>query len=251
MMRKKFVKVCGILFLFIFLLTGCGGDFPDMTREQEDMVGEFAAMQLLKYDANNRSRLVSQEEVEAREQQLLQKKQWEEEQKAKQDQKGMDPVADTPIVDKTQEPNDDGESLEEFFDLPEGVTITYGGNEICESYYPHNSEVSESLEVSASEGKELLVLKFVIANQTQADQTIDILSQNVVFHVTVNDAFTRNALTTMLPGEDMSTYKDNIPAGGSAAVVLLVELDADIGDNVSTVSLKLKNELKTDTIQLQ
>ena len=38
---------------------------PDLTDEQMDAVGEYAGLLLVKYDANNRIRLLPREDVEA------------------------------------------------------------------------------------------------------------------------------------------------------------------------------------------
>ena len=63
-MKKRFLS--GLFFIcFVFLLTGCGAQMPDLTDEQMDAVGEYAGLLLVKYDANNRIRLLPREDVEA------------------------------------------------------------------------------------------------------------------------------------------------------------------------------------------
>ena len=50
--------VCGALLCTMMLsMTACGNEIPDLTEEESQRVGEYAAVTLLKYDANNRSRL--------------------------------------------------------------------------------------------------------------------------------------------------------------------------------------------------
>ena len=44
----------------------CGNEIPDLTEEESQRIGEYAAVTLLKYDANNRSRLVDPEVVIAK-----------------------------------------------------------------------------------------------------------------------------------------------------------------------------------------
>ena len=54
--------VCGALLCAMMLsMTACGNEIPDLTEEESQRVGEYAAVTLLKYDANNRSRLVDPE----------------------------------------------------------------------------------------------------------------------------------------------------------------------------------------------
>lgn len=247
-MKKNNFKAWAAVTSMVMLLTGCGSSFPDMTEEQEDMVGEYAAMLLIKYDANNRSRLVSREDVEAREAELLKKQQQEEARKAQKEKKNKD-KDQTATVQDGQKINDNTvDSMEAFFALPDGVTITYAGNELCSSY-PANSEESEYPVVDAVEGRQLLVLKFNLSNQSPTEQAIDILSQNVTFRVTVNGDYSRNTLLTMME-DDFSTYTGTLSAGESVNVVLLTEVDYDVAEHLASVSLKLKNESNTYTIQL-
>ena len=47
-------------------MTACGNEIPDLTEAESQRVGEYAAVTLLKYDANHRSRLVDPEIVIAK-----------------------------------------------------------------------------------------------------------------------------------------------------------------------------------------
>ena len=244
-MRKNYVKTSAVMAAMIFALTGCGAAIPDMTQEEEQMVGEYAAMLLLQYNANNRSRLVSREEVEAEElkqAELEEKKRTEEVASQAQEEEEAAETEQQTIVNAIGNP-------EEFFELPDGIVISYIGYEVCDSY-PQDDESSTYFALDATEGKRLVVLKFNMENQSQTEQHIDILSQNAVMRVLVNGSYSRNVLTTMLM-DDMSTYVDDIPAGDTVQLVLLTELDHDVAESISTLMLSLKNETKTCTIQLK
>lgn len=247
-MKKGYMKASALMASMVLVLTGCGGDFPNMTQEEEQIIGEYAANILLRYDANNRSRLVSREEVAERDAELSQK---EEQQTPEQTQTGMDPVEDTPVIEIGEEPTSGVTigSLEEFYGLPEGVKITYQGNEIHSSY-SQAAEENDYFALDASEGKKLLVLKFKIENQSQAEQSIDLLSRSIIIRTTVNGNNDYNVLTTMLMN-DMSTYVGTVTAGEGVDVVLLAEVDSDISDSITTLSINLKDDSKACTIQLQ
>lgn len=250
-MGKTYVKGYVVATAMIFLMTGCGSKPVNMTPEQEALVGEYAAMALLRHDADNRSRLVSQEEVEARDQELLLKEQErQKEEQKKEEQEGMDPVEETPVIDAggKADDNTDG-SMEAFFGLPEGITISYTGQEICDSY-PADGDGNEYFALDASAGKRLLVLKFDVMNQSQTDQTVDMLSKNPVIQITVNGSYTRFALTTMLM-DDLSTYKGEVAAGSTTPLVLLTELDSDVAEAVSSVTLSMKDDADNYKVQLQ
>ena len=70
-----------------------------------------------------------------------------------------------------------------------------------------------------------------------------------MYRVTINDSYTRIALTTMLLN-DVSTYIKELPAQSGEEVVLLVELEQETADSITSISIKMKNESKTYTIQV-
>lgn len=67
MTENKKRIVCGALLCVMALgMTACGNEIPDLTEAESQRVGEYAAVTLLKYDANHRSRLVDPEIVIAK-----------------------------------------------------------------------------------------------------------------------------------------------------------------------------------------
>ena len=245
-MRKKIVRAIAQAGAVIFLLTGCSS-MPELTPEQEEAIGEYAAVTLMKYDANNRSRLVDLSTVEVPETLA------EESQETEAPAAETDSSAETPTTEAAPETNvpenNEAASMEAFFGLPQGVTVTYQG---CNTFqvYPDENEGSEYFMLEASEGNSLLVLAFTIANQTGSDVEVNLLEENIIYRITVNGDTTRNALMTMLLN-DMSTYRDTIAAGESADVVLIAEMDQGVLSSVSSISLRLRSETESYTIQLQ
>jgi len=250
MMKKRYLRLSIIAIIMVSILTGCGTVFPDVTAEEQQLIGEYAATMLLKYDANARSRLVSREEVAAIEQK---RQELEEARKEFAQQNGMDPVENTPVIEIGQGGSSvsggDSEQAEDFLGLPQGVKITYQGREICDSY-PENGEMDSFFTLDATEGRKLLVLNFSLENTTQSNVPVDILGQNVIMRVTMNEKLTRNVLVTMLE-EDFSTYRGEIPAGQSVDVVLLVEVEDDMAGSLSALQLGIKKNGETCTILLQ
>ncbi len=228
----------------VFGFTGCGNAIPDMSGEEEQQVSEYAALMLLKYDANNRSRLVDlalfPEEPEQTEPPA-------EETQPETEGQGMGPVADTPVTELPQEGTAVSEgtvgSEGEFFSLPEGVSLDFNGTQTCKSY-PPEGETNGYLAVDAAEGESLLVLQYTLNNQSGTDQTVDLLGQKAVIRVTINGELTEFAQTTMLEN-DLATYSGTIGAGQSKELVLIVEIDQETADNISSVSINLKNDANT------
>ena len=251
-MKQDYIKGFIAASAVVALLTGCGSSMPDMTADQEWAIGEYAGLTLLRYDAGNRSRLVPYEQVEERQQKLLAIKQRDEQQEMlQQDTENTENAgAETPeiMAGENTESNTVG-TMEAFFGLPEGVTISYVGSEVCDSYPEDNSE-NDYFSLDAAAGKKLLVLKFNLTNQSQEDQQIDILSQSNVIRIKVNGSVTRSALVTMLMN-DLSTYRATVAAGENVETVLVADLDEDTAANLSTVTLQLTNDTNTYMVQLQ
>ena len=239
--------VCGALLCAMMLsMTTCGNEIPDLTEEESQRIGEYAAVTLLKYDANNRSRLVDPEVVIAK----LEKEAAKETTKASQEEGKAEETGSTGTTEVTM-PTAQEEitaSMEDFFGLPEGVSITYEDYMVADSY-PEDGVEDDYFALDASMGKKLLVLRFHLTNGSEQEETIDLLNTNSRYIITVNDSIRANALTTMLPN-DMSTYEETLEPGQLQGLVLLLEVNEDVADAVQTIALRLKNASNEYTIQL-
>jgi len=139
-------------------------------------------------------------------------------------------------------------SLEDFFGLAEGVTLTYRDYQIADSY-PEDGSAEDYFALDASTGKKLLILNFELTNGTDQEENVDFLSTASRYIITVNDGTRGNALTTMLPN-DMSTYVETMAPGETQGLVLLLEVNEDMANGIQNISLRLKNTSNEYTIQL-
>ena len=182
-------------------MTACGNEIPDLTEAESQRVGEYAAVTLLKYDANHRSRLVDPEIVIAKLEKDAARETGRQE-NAQTEEKPAESTASEAKAPTAQE--DITTSLEDFFGLAEGVTLTYRDYQIADSY-PEDGSAEDYFALDASTGKKLLILNFELTNGTDQEENVDFLSTASRYIITVNDGTRGNALTTMLPN-DMSTY---------------------------------------------
>ncbi len=216
----------GILFLISCMalsMGGCGNAIPDMTDEQMDVIGEYAAITLLKYDANNRSRLVDLSEYEEKAEETITQPEVQEPSQESEEPGSIgnpenaenenEPVIVEPVI----------ATMEEVLTLPAGVAVTYRGMDICDSY-PEEQAEDAFFYLEASAGKKLAVLKFLIDNQSAAIQDIDFLHSENIYRLKAEDNYVRNALTTMLL-DDMVSYIGTLQPGNTQELVLLFELD--------------------------
>ena len=244
-MMKRIFKGSMVYVAVMLMMTGCGNQIPELSKEEMEQVGEYAALTLLKYDTNHRSRLVDEALVEEYEKEL--------EEKAKQEAMtptpkptpvGMDPVADTPVIEKTQEPVLASPiSIEECLGLPTGLQIAYQGYTI-ETSYPKDDSAKEYFVLDAAE-----VLDFTVENQGTNDEKVNLFSTDSFFVITINDGESYNAQTTMLLN-DLSTYVGTLEQGTSQDMVLMFEVEQEVADNISKLTLQYKKESTIDTILL-
>lgn len=246
MTENKKRIVCGALLCAMALgMTACGNEIPDLTEEESQRVGEYAAVTLLKYDANNRSRLVDPEIVIAK----LEKDAARETGRQENAQTEEKPAeSNTSEIEAPAAQEDIAASLEDFFGLAAGVTLTYKDYQVADSY-PEDGSADDYFALDASTGKKLLILNFELTNGTDQEENVDFLSTASRYIITVNDGTRGNALTTMLPN-DMSTYVETMASGETQGLVLLLEVNEDMANGIQNISLRLKNASNEYTIQL-
>ena len=102
--------------------------------------------------------------------------------------------------------------------------------------------------MDASNGMQLLVLKFNAQNLTAEDQALNMMSYRATFRVSVNGEASKGALATMLVN-DMQTYDSVIPAGSSVDMVSIVEVPQ--GTNPNTIDFILRGGEQDGTLHLQ
>lgn len=230
----------------VLLMTGCGAILPEMTDEESNLIGEYAAITLLKYDANSRSRLVDLTQVEEKTEADVSSVPETPSPEESPTQQAPD-ISDTPVIDNRDENNYGTDSVESFLELPEGVSVVYTGYQLCQSY---PEEENRYFALDAAEGKELLVLCFSLQNNSGTTHELNLMERRDNYKLTINGNYSKTALPTMLIN-DLAAYKGTIPDGGAEEVVLVIEIEPEQVSTVETIALRLKNESKTSTIQLQ
>ena len=239
--------MAGTLLIGMLCLSGCG-DYPDLTESQVERAGEYAAMTLLKYDSQKRSRLMTLEDMQAEEQRRLAWKkaasQVRKEEESSEEESSESGQESQTEKQSGQEKGSYGK-LEDGFVLPDGMTISYTGYSLCD-VYPEDD--SGFFAVPAAPGKENLVLYFSVANGSDGAQKLDLAGLSNLYRATVNDSYTRTNLATLLD-MDLDTYQGLIGPGEEAEMVLLFEVDE--GTRVDSLKLRIKNERIESTILLE
>lgn len=244
-MKKVCTFLCGIM--AAALMSGCGAQMPDLTQEETNMISEYAVGVLLKYDKYHSSRLVDTTEYDAAEADTSEEvPEQPSEEQPEQEEISTD---DTEVVDVSQdeEAAQIPATIEEYYGI-EGFTFQYTGYELAQNYPPDAAETDVFFAMDATDGMQLLVLKFAVTNTGSADQTLSMLEHGARFRVSVNGGATQGALATMLLN-DMQTFDNMIPAGSSEELVAIVEIPQS--DSVETIEFILRGGEENATIVLQ
>lgn len=242
-MKRACKLLCGIM--AASLLTGCGSTMPDLTQEETDLISEYAVGVLLKYDKYHSGRLVDTTDYETAEDVA----QTEEPEVAEQPEEEEVPVDDAEVVDVSQDEETIAipATIEEYYGLQD-FTFQYTGYELAQSYPPDADENNVFFSMDATEGMQLLVLKFTAFNTGSFDQTLNMLERGARFRVSVNGESSKGALATMLLN-DMQTYNDMVPAGSMVELVSIVEVPQSM--SVNSIEFILRGGEENAVMNLQ
>lgn len=240
-MKSLKVKMAALLAAAVFMLAGCGEALYVLTPEEEAGIVSYASHAVAKFN-----KLQQKGEIFVR-QDVLDKEDGTEEEET---QESLDSEENSPEgggeTGPAQNSSQGGEAgtvaLGTALDLG-AVQANYTGSSLCVTY-----EKSDVFVIDAADGKQLLALNVTLANPSSQDLHVDILAMTPTFQVTVNEAETAMAQTTILPN-DLSTYQGDLLAGESHETVLLFQIPQEIQE-ISSLQLKVTMNGVTNTVNL-
>ena len=103
--------------------------------------------------------------------------------------------------------------------------------------------------LNAAKGNNLIIMKFVIKNNTNENLDIDISKISPEYIVTVNNSSSIKAMSTILLN-DLSSYKTSLAGRESKNVVLIFEAAASILSSVDSIDLAVKVNGNSSYIEL-
>lgn len=227
------------------LMTGCA-TVPDLTQTETELISEYAVGVLLKYDKGHGRRLVDTTGYD-----LVEETEEPEPEPPVEETPEEPELEETPeVVDVSQDEETAqpaASSVEAYYGIP-NIMISYTGWEMVDSYPPQAEDETPFFSMDASQGMQLLVLKFNAQNLTGEDQTLNMMGYRATFRISVNGEASKGALATMLVN-DMQTFDSVIPAGSSVDMVSIVEVPQ--GTNPNTIDFILRGGEQDGTLHLQ
>lgn len=235
-MKKARAKLgMGLLLSALMLTTGCGDKAIQLTEEEEELIVNYAAHVVSKFNTRQPDGLVHVE-VPAEDMDTSEE---------------TEPIEEMTETDVGQLPDGAQEMTSENIEQPEkevpearqatltealgltGVEALVTSTELKSSYIE-----KEYYAMDASAGNMYLIVHVVLKNNGDAETNCDMLAMAPQFGAEVNGMMTVPAETTILLN-DLSTYQGIIPAGDSEETVLLFQVPADTVTQVDSLTLNL------------
>lgn len=232
---KKYISCAAIAMLTMSLLTGCSSGI-ELTDEENDMVAEYMATALLKYDSQYEASLIYAEAAESvKEEEPFVPVDTMEEDKKVEDTQTSNEASGESENNGSEEENLQVEATATLKDIfkSKNYEVSFAGVKECETY---KEEGNEYFIVEAPSDCKLVVVQFAIKNTSGKDIAVALADENILYSFSAKGISGEKPLLTALMG-DLQYYNETIPAGKSKEAVILfaVNKNADISDGTVTL----------------
>ena len=229
-MNRKRIGFIAAIFVLTFAMTSCGTQLYEMTDEEQQLIVDYSAHVLAKYNIYQSDGMTSaslQEETEPADDTVTEDTEsGDEKTNAVQtdDKSGQASVSDDTAVPSV--------SIAKAIGY-DNLAVTYGGITESPTYKEGNYYSME-----AGSGNKYAIMKFTISNTTGADAEVDLFNNGRTYTARFADGKDYPAEGTFLT-YSLTTYQGTLNAAGSVDVVLLFKIPADaLCDNASLYVFK-------------
>ena len=96
----------------------------------------------------------------------------------------------------------------------------------------------------------LIVLKFVVTNNSGSQAALDMMGKNLSYRCLINEKTGVNVqVTALLNG--LNTYNGTFEAGESKEMVLVFQVNEEVSANINNISLYVAKDSKTSVIAIK
>ena len=246
-MKMKQKKCRGLLLLVLgcLMLTGCGEAPYELTDEEQQLIVSYSSHVVSKFNRYQKDGLTYVPDVEEEVPETEVVTETEQIPETEDVQENTESIGTENSVESTEveEPAEETTMDSVFEDM--GVTFTYLGNEVTDSYME-----DDTYAVNAGIGKKLLVLKFNLENHTEEEIVLDNMASDDVYSAKYimesGKAYNAKAVMTLLMN-DFTTYEGVIEPEKAMEVVIVFEIPAE---TVSVEHLELKIQRNDNIFQI-
>lgn len=241
MIRKKLALL--ILSLCAVFLTGCE-KAVDLTDEETQLIAEYAAELLLKYDVNYVDRMdegyrkaeeMSSEALEnAMNGEITTEVSTD---NVVTEEKTTEQSTETGVEDVQSEEETTIRTEKNIAAIAgiEGAKITFREYSVVDKY-PTAGEQSDFLYLEASEGYQLLVLHFDVENTTSDILPVSLIDKELEYRIVCNSSKAANPMLTILM-DDLGTLETNVEPDTPQEAVLIFQISEEMQDDLETLDL--------------
>ncbi|MBE5941416.1 MAG: hypothetical protein E7264_02620 [Lachnospiraceae bacterium] len=256
MIRKSIILV--MISFCILGLTGCT-KVIDLTDEETQLIAEYAAELLLKYDINYVDKI---EEGQKKEDELLSEMMQTTQETTQMPTEEVEESTD--VSEEKEEPASEQETTQSdvIDDKPavqvetdiakvlgmDDVTITFRDYAIVDKY-PATDEQGEFIYLEASQGYQLLVLHFDVKNTTSDIVNLSLIDKEIDYRIVCNDTKAAKPMLTILMN-DLGTYEMNVEPDIQEEAVLIFQVSDGMKDILETIDLYVTYNDSESKIQI-
>ncbi len=227
-------KCYALILVVVLMLTGCVSEL-NITEQESNMVAEYIAKTLLKYDKKYDEELIEEVQVTTLDESQTSKEQTTEETtEADNTNPSENNIPDKPV---------DSKKIVELSSIlgNDKIEIKCVGYSIHDTY----TDEQESFVIKSTQNRKLLVLQFIIKNTSNSVQRVDLLNSNVTFKLNVNDSDEYSPLLTFILS-DISYYDFDLQPEKSREGVLVFDVDLSTANSISKLILDVVNSKGTE-----
>lgn len=227
-MRKHRRCLAVVVAAVSFLLSGCGAQVYEMTAAEEELIVQYAAHFVSKYNIYQQDGVVYVG--------------------AEADTEDSDKSDDTATQkpensEKPDKPSNRVESIEEAIGLSGNLEITYKGSEVKESLKQGNAYL-----VTPNAGNALFVMNFDVKNVSDKAVEMNHLLLDLQFKLESGKVVSTHRETFL--NNDFSTYIGSIAAGETVNMVLIFEAKESDVKQIVSPSLQITVDGKKKMVEL-
>lgn len=241
-----------------FALCGCG---TELTEEENQVIAEYAADLLLKYDADYQERLLEDDPepatvIEETETEEIATENSSEENDAETEE-NTESVSTEEAVENTtesgemQNPPSDSGSIPDIAEIVgiDGMSILYNRCMFLDRY-PSLDQDGAFIYLEAEEGYKLVVVKFDVANLTSQDIKVDLLNTDIEYKLVMNQSKAAKPMLTILM-DDLGTFQATVPANSEQSAVLVFQMSEGLIDKIESLDIQIGYQEEIRVLHMQ
>ena len=259
-MFRKLLFICSV-FVMCLLFSGCT-KVIELTDEETKVIAEYAADLLLKYDISFEDRLDEGERKIAKD-----------EEKALTSEAALQGTTNQEVTEElmteatTEASKDLSGKIEEDTSVSEDDVVTLhekdiapivgisGASITCKDYiitdqYPATDEEGKFLYLEASEGYDLLVVRFDVIATGEDAVNVSLIDKEIDYKIVCNGSKAANPMLTILM-DDLGTLETIVNPGEPQEAVLVFQVATQMKDALQSVRLDVTYNGTQNSIDIQ